>query len=511
VYTPHYYAVKHFSHYVMPGAKHIKAVDNSGITGNKIAFQNTTGGVVLVMANTDAAGKQITIKLGDQMLQAAIPANSLCTFRITIPGATDNTPHPVPAGCAAQAIDYKTITLRWNAAPNVSYYVLYRNGVKIGPTWDTAYVDKGLQELTGYSYQVSAVNMLGTEGAKSSAVSATTPADNMAPVIAAARADSQTSVYVIFSEPVEQASAQNAANYAIDGGVTVSSAIVQSDPTIVRLAASVLTANHDYTLSVRNVRDRAQSHNTIAAGATAQFAYMKAGLAYQYYETSGSLGFARIIPHLTPVRSGIAANIGLSMQHRDSYYALRFSGSIKASATGAYAFYTTSDDGSQLLVDSILVVNNDGNHGMVEKSGTIQLTAGMHAITVLFWQADGGQGLAAAWTPVGGAKQAIPDSVLIVNSQARSDVTGLDNSRRTIAARQPGIRVAVTPMGLALALGSNGPYSAGLYDMNGRILKSWLGAQSGNLRLPPDASAGKVYIVRVTTAQGTLCRQVLVR
>jgi len=169
-YTPQFYVTKHFTHYVKPNARRIKTIDNSGITGNKIAFQNTTGDVILVMASTNAAAKQITLKVGDQKLQADIAANSINTFRITIPGAVDKTPHPVPSGLAAKVINTKTIGLRWNKTADVSYYIIYRNGVKVGQTWDTAYSDTGLQAQTSYTYQVSAVNMLMTEGAKSAQV-----------------------------------------------------------------------------------------------------------------------------------------------------------------------------------------------------------------------------------------------------------------------------------------------------------------------------------------------------
>src|SRR5205085_2173696 len=54
-----------------------------------------------------------------------------------------------------------------------------------------------------------------------------------------------------------------------------------------------------------------------------------------------------------------------------------------------------SDDGSKLYIgpNMIQVVNNDGPHGMVEQSGTIDLDAGMHQIMVLFKQGTGGFGL----------------------------------------------------------------------------------------------------------------------
>ena len=55
-------------------------------------------------------------------------------------------------------------------------------------------------------------------------------------------------------------------------------------------------------------------------------------------------------------------------------------------ADGQYTFYTNSDDGSNLYIDNVLVVNNDGLHGATEQSGTIGLKAGKHAISVGYIQ-----------------------------------------------------------------------------------------------------------------------------
>ncbi|WP_050989668.1 alkaline phosphatase family protein [Galbibacter orientalis] len=56
-----------------------------------------------------------------------------------------------------------------------------------------------------------------------------------------------------------------------------------------------------------------------------------------------------------------------------------------------YTFYTRSDDGSKLWIDNELVVANDGDHGVLEKSGTVKLNAGEHAIKVA-WFNGGGDG-----------------------------------------------------------------------------------------------------------------------
>ncbi len=140
-----------------------------------------------------------------------------------------------------------------------------------------------------------------------------------------------------------------------------------------------------------------------------------ASLQYKYYET-GSLSVLPDFTTLTPQKTGNINNFDISIRNRNSQYAITYDGHIKVPVTGNYTFYTSSDDGSNLYIDgtgtSNLVVNNDGLHGAVEKSGTVNLTAGVHAIRVAYFQNGGDQILTASYAGPGISKQAIPDSVL---------------------------------------------------------------------------------------------------
>ena len=62
--------------------------------------------------------------------------------------------------------------------------------------------------------------------------------------------------------------------------------------------------------------------------------------------------------------------------------------------SGIYTFYTTSDDGSLLSVDGSQVVDNDGDHGMLLKSGVKALVAGkQYKVEVRYFQKGQGAGL----------------------------------------------------------------------------------------------------------------------
>ena len=79
---------------------------------------------------------------------------------------------------------------------------------------------------------------------------------------------------------------------------------------------------------------------------------------------------------------------------------------------GIYTFYTRSDDGSTLSIGDALVVDNDGLHGSVERSGEIALAAGTHPLTVLFFQKGGDIDLEVSWEGPEIARQTLPPDVL---------------------------------------------------------------------------------------------------
>jgi hypothetical protein len=78
-------------------------------------------------------------------------------------------------------------------------------------------------------------------------------------------------VYVLFDEPLQPSSAQTAANYALSGGASVSSATLLADGRGVALSVSPLSRDTPYALTVSCVADRATSVNVVAAGTGATF------------------------------------------------------------------------------------------------------------------------------------------------------------------------------------------------------------------------------------------------
>jgi len=121
-----------------------------------------------------------------------------------------------------------------------------------------------------------------------------------------------------------------------------------------------------------------------------------ADYAYEYYEGNWS-----VLPDfdaLTPVTTGTVPTFDISVRLRDSQYGFRFSGTVTTAVADTYTFYTNSDDGSRLYINGTMVVDNDGLHGPTQRSGSINLPAGEHTITVTFFEQGGGEVLDVTWS-----------------------------------------------------------------------------------------------------------------
>lgn len=67
-----------------------------------------------------------------------------------------------------------------------------------------------------------------------------------------------------------------------------------------------------------------------------------------------------------------------------SAFGVIYNGYINIDQDGMYGFSTISDDGSMIYIDDTPVVDNDGRHSAIEKSGSVPLQKGFHTITIKY-------------------------------------------------------------------------------------------------------------------------------
>ena len=116
------------------------------------------------------------------------------------------------------------------------------------------------------------------------------------------------------------------------------------------------------------------------------------GLIYKYYK--GVWDSLPDFNHLKEIKNGIVQSINLDSTTDDiSHFGLSYEGFFNAPSDGVYKFYTISDDGSQLFIDGEKIVDNDGSHGDLEKSGSIALSKGAHSFNLFYFQNSSGKSL----------------------------------------------------------------------------------------------------------------------
>jgi hexosaminidase len=101
-----------------------------------------------------------------------------------------------------------------------------------------------------------------------------------------------------------------------------------------------------------------------------------------------------------------------SLGHGGKSFGANISGYIDVPSTAIYSFFLTADDGANLYIDNEKVVDNDGWHAPLQKSGQIALQQGLHTFKVKFVEGGGGYTLKLEYRVNGGKIERIPDEWL---------------------------------------------------------------------------------------------------
>jgi predicted phosphodiesterase len=120
----------------------------------------------------------------------------------------------------------------------------------------------------------------------------------------------------------------------------------------------------------------------------------KKGLSFSYYE--GNWDKLPDFTTLTPMRKGVSQQLNLAETgHREDHFALVLEGFVDIPQTGHYTLYVQSDDGSKLFLNGQLLIDHDGDHSSIDKTGQAILQAGKHALRVEYFEKSGSQELQA--------------------------------------------------------------------------------------------------------------------
>ena len=156
-------------------------------------------------------------------------------------------------------------------------------------------------------------------------------------------------------------------------------------------------------------------------------------LSYEFYDSVPSGNTVDNIPTTGALATGTVTDFDIDalqaiVDPGDSeQFAIRYTGSIYVSVAATYTFYTSSDDGSKLYINGTEVVDNDGLHGVRERSGSIFLNPGFYPLVVEVFENTGGEILEVSYESPSIAKSALSFAILSPGVSCDFDNDGLTN------------------------------------------------------------------------------------
>jgi hexosaminidase len=197
-------------------------------------------------------------------------------------------------------------------------------------------------------------------------------------------------------------------NYTTDGSVpTVKSPELAAPLTITKTSYIRLAAfkANGVAGDLYNLRYNQQ---TLAKPVTK--AGVKNGLLCSYYP--GEYRSSTLMAGKTAKETFVVDSLTVPKAVTAPNFGLRYQGYFDVPQDGIYSFYLTCDDGGILKVANRNVVDNDGWHAPIEKSGQVALKKGLQPIELNFVEGGGGYTLKLKYSVNGSPLQSVPASWL---------------------------------------------------------------------------------------------------
>jgi len=187
--------------------------------------------------------------------------------------------------------------------------------------------------------------------------------------------------------------------YTTDGADPTSSSSVYSSPISIADTTTVKAAAFRGADRVSAIS--AATFQKVTPKPASEVHGLKPGMSCNEYH-----GKWRIMPDfaaMTASRSFVANSLTVPTVGNvpEEFVGRTYSGYIRVPADEVYNYALTSDDGSRLLIDGEVVVDNDGLHSESMKSGSVALAKGPHKIRIEWFNNSGGAALDLKWGKIG--------------------------------------------------------------------------------------------------------------
>ena len=332
----------------------------------------------------------------------------------------------VPAGTAATlkvaATSPQAITFQWQkAAPGSASFSDIAGATQAAYTTPTLTVADD-----GAKFRAN----LASGGVKATSSEVTITVDGVIPTIASVTGSINfNSVYVNFSEAMKLDQLANKANYALSGGLTVSS-VIALDATTARVLTSKQSSGTSYTVTINNIEDLAG--NKVGANSSRGFNGFSVQTGVVGFEIWRNIGGSTVQnlrdnarypadPDADYVTTTVDSLLVVPAFPDNNTYGGRFRAWLTPDATGQYEFFVRADDQGEFRIskDDKFEIFDDPNElatasdtsagDTFQEPGTddsvsvpIQLEKGKkYAIQAIWKEGNGTDYLQVAWRKVG--------------------------------------------------------------------------------------------------------------
>jgi len=164
-----------------------------------------------------------------------------------------------------------------------------------------------------------------------------------------------------------------------------------------------------------------------------EFGYIVGSLNFEYYNSVPPGATVDNIPTVNPDGTGTVSDFhvpSLALSQGNTalqYFSLRYKGYIQIDETNTYTFRTSSDDGSEIIIDGNTAVKYDGIHGAGSVSNSIALTAGIYPIEIKYFENEGGEVMNLFYSSPSFSEIALPFNKLMLLDSTDTDLDGKFN------------------------------------------------------------------------------------
>lgn len=197
------------------------------------------------------------------------------------------------------------------------------------------------------------------------------------------------------------------------------------------------------------------THSYVAFSATQLPPGLSAGLVANYFvlPATGVKRLSEINFTLTPTATVTVGSVNANSALTPFWtggpiddFAAQYTGALRVVQPGRYTIFLTSDDGSNLYLNGVKIIDNDGQHAAVTRQVTVDLTAGLHPIELVYFERKGRQTLRLEWQgpDSNGIRQVIADNSLVTKVPPNYAEAMLETVTDGVGVSDPSLAVGLT-------------------------------------------------------------------